>query len=127
MHDCIRRRLQQERRYQPGKACAGPQVRPTSDVRRDGVNLRRISEMPQPYVAERRRGDQISRRLPATQQGLIDLKLRFNRFKFREETERLFPARSVSHARRARAASSVNAECVMPSIRCAWPIVRGRK
>ena len=91
------------------------------------MNLRRIGEVPQPYIVERRRGDQIDLRLPAPQQGLVDLKLRFNRFEFREESERLFPARSVSHARRARAASSVNAEGVMPSIRCAWPIVRGRR
>ena len=119
MYNRIGMRLQQQREHEAGKARAGSEIDPSTQLGKSLYKLRRVGEMSSPQRGKRRSRDKVDFFLPSLQQLLIDLQLRRRLVKDWTKPKRGFAIgqRSFRHGLRARAARRVKAAGVMPSIR----------
>src|ERR1700691_4234232 len=118
-----------DRRHEPRKDSAGAEIEPKTRRRSRRLDLKRVGEVPRPYMRQGRPRDQIDRLLPFDEQLGVDGKALFC---FGWQGEKCQRRGAISRevglghpARLIRAASSVRAAGVTPSIRLACPMVRG--
>ena len=122
------RRFKSSARTIPGKPAPEPRSAQRETCGKCSWSCAEISEMPRPDLVERRSRHEVDSLVPVAKHSLVDFELRLSLSQNGTEPQSLGAVAEASfrHARRARAASSVSAAGVTPSMRWAWARVRGR-